>query len=400
MSEIATKETETKTEPINLHNMSDDEFSNLDPSDLDGLIPVETQEEKTATKTVAEEDNVDDTGGADATKESEAASTEGAVPTSDDLNLDLGNDERTEEQQATSTEADQATETDETASAATDESTDEVDTAAELAKVFAPFKADKKTIQVKNAEEARILMQFGANYSRKMEEMKPYRQMLKTLENNDLLDGDKINFLIDLHKKVPAAMKKFFKDSGLDPHDLSYEDDSPDYKPNDHLVPQQELDLDEVLDSIRDTPSFARTAKILQDDWDMASKRILLDNPGAIRVINDHIASGAFDQIDEVMATERALGRLEGLSDLEAYRKIGDAMYEAGKFANQKTPAPTGSTTQDSEQTNSGSETEAERKARKRAAATTTGAASAGKPRPNFLSMPDDELEKFDVNSL
>jgi len=88
MSEVATTETEVKTEPINLHNLTDDEFMNIDPSELDG-----SSEEKTATEATSVDDDVDDTGGADATEDSIEAGSEGAVPTSEDLDVDLGDDD-------------------------------------------------------------------------------------------------------------------------------------------------------------------------------------------------------------------------------------------------------------------------------------------------------------------
>jgi hypothetical protein len=383
--------TENSNDVPDLMEMSDEDFAKLSPSQFEGDDPDENQEQLADDTSSDVADDADDTGGADAAEETTEESTESTASPSEPLDLDFGNDTQPEEQQNQTSEDHQFSDTDDDASSVTDE-LPKADEESELAKVYAPFKADGRTIQVKTPEEVRTLMQFGVNYSRKMEEMKPYRQVLKTLENNDLLDGEKINFLIDLHKKDPAAMKKFFKDSGIDPHDLSYEDNS-DYSPNDHMVPVKELELDEVLNEIRETPAFARTAKVLQDDWDMASKRILLDNPGAIKVINDHIESGIFDEIDAVMATERALGRLNGLSDLEAYRKIGDAMQEAGQFkSQQKATASTGKTTQDSVQTSGSDDTV---KTRKRAASPTKGSTSARPPQPNFLDMPDDELEKF-----
>jgi hypothetical protein len=61
-------------------------------------------------------------------------------------------------------------------------------------------------------------------------------------------------------------------------------------------------------------------------------------------VINDHVQSGIYDTIVKEVERERMFGRLDGLSDIEAYRQIGDAIQNRGGFApvnkGQQTPAP------------------------------------------------------------
>lgn len=52
-------------------------------------------------------------------------------------------------------------------------------------------------MQVNSVDEAIQLMQMGANYTRKMQELQPHRKTLLMLENNGLLDEGKLSFLID-----------------------------------------------------------------------------------------------------------------------------------------------------------------------------------------------------------
>ncbi len=386
---------------INLAELSDEEIENLDPSTLEDEteLPDDKDQETSENETDPSDTETDDTDGADAETDQEESSTQETDSTSEDKPDDAGNVSQTDDTEQQTTSADQAEDQDDATSEATDETTDTPDASAELAELLAPFKAGGRMIKIKTPDDLRILAQKGVDYSRKMADMKPYRQMLKTLEKEGLLDPEKMNFLIDLHKKDPAAMKKFFKDSGLDPHDLSYEDDTEAYSPNDNMVPEKEIALDAVLDEIRETPAFERTAKLITNQWDTASKRVLLDNPEVIKFLNDHITSGVFDQIEDTMATERALGRLEGLSDLEAYRKIGDAMHAAGKFEpNPNAPSKTDSATQDSAQEKGSDNTEVNR--RKRAASPTKGGATSEKATPDFSKMSDDEIDKFDVTTL
>ena len=279
-----------------------------------------------------------------------------------------------------------------------DAATGNVDYKSEYTKMLAPLKAAKREIKLDNIDDARRLMQMGVDYSRKMEEMKPYRRILKTLEKADLVDIDKINFLIDLSNKDHSAVKKFLKDSEIDPIDLELEDDS-DYTPTDHTVSDNEIALNDVLDEIRNTPSFDRTIEVVSNEWDSASKQLLMDNPGVIQHINEHIGTGIYDQIANRVATERALGRLNGLSDLEAYKTVGDAMYDNGEFGspNSTSTSPSGNTSQASSHPN-GSNTDV--RARKRAASPTKGNAGVGKKVPDFSKMTDEQIEKFDLNSL
>ena len=379
-----------KTESIDLENMSDDDVMKLSLPDGEDV-------ELSATEADINETETDDTGGADAEENSEDESTQETDSTSVEAKDDTGNESQTDDTEQLNADAHQAESTEETQSDVPDEAPRKSDAKTELAKLLAPFKAGGRTIKVETPDDLRSLAQMGVDYSRKMADMKPYRQVLKTLEKENLLDGEKISFLIDLHRKDPAAMKKFFKESGLDPHDLAFEDGT-EFTPNDHMVPEKEIALDAVLDSIRDTESFSRTAKVITDEWDTASKRVLLDNPQGIKIINDHIASGVYDQIVDVMATERALGRLEGLSDLDGYRKVGDAMYAEGKFGkpNQHSTSPSGNNSQDSAQAN-GSETV---KSRKRAASPTKGSASAGKPKFDLANMTDEQVESINLSSL
>jgi len=233
--------------------------------------------------------------------------------------------------------------------------------------------------------------------------MKPYQRVLKTLEKNNLLDIGRLNFLIDLDKKNPEAIKKFLKDSEIDPMDLSLEDDAPAYKPTDHMVGEHEVALDEVLDEIRQTETFDRTAQVITKEWDTASRRVLYESPSIIRTLNDHMQAGIFDKIAEVMARERILGRLAGLSDLEAYKTVGDAIQAQNGFDqpnSDKQSSPDGSTAQQSQNSGSKSDKTDELRNRRLAASSPKGSASAGKPKVNLGDLTDDQIEKMSLSSL
>jgi len=266
----------------------------------------------------------------------------------------------------------------------------ELDFAEEFKKLTAPFKANGKDMQINTVDEARTLMMMGANYNKKMAGLKPSLRILKTLENNGLLDEDKLNYLIDLDKKDPGAINKLMKDSGINPLDLE-EDDASAYKPKAYNATNKEVELDAVLDDIRGTPAFKDTIDIVGNKWDDSSRRVLVDNPTIIKVINDHVSAGIFEQITVKVDRERMLGKLDGLSDIEAYKQIGDVMQAAGEFSSKKanTPIPT---IQETPVQQKSSNTD-----KKRAAGSTvkTGRSPKSNQEFNPLALSDEEFAKL-----
>ena len=206
-----------------------------------------------------------------------------------------------------------------------------VDFEAEYKRLLTPFKANGRDITVTSVDDAISLMQMGANYNKKMAGLKPNLKLMKLLENNGLLSEEKISWLIDLDKKSPEAINKLVKDSGINPMDFDAEK-AGEYKPKIHSVDDREMELDTVLDDISSTPSYNRTLAIVSKEWDGASKQVIAGQPQLLKVINSHVESGIYDLISKEVESGRMLGRLNGLSDLEAYRQVGDSIQARGGF--------------------------------------------------------------------
>ena len=324
-----------------------------------------------------------------------------SVPAAEDNESDA-EDEATDEEETVEENTEVVTEGDneETPSkkAKDDDKSDEgkdteLDYKAEYDRLIAPFRANGKDIQVHSVDDAITLMQQGANYNKKMAGLKPNLKLMKMLENNELLDENKLSFLIDLNKKNPEAVQKFIKDSGIDPLDIDTEK-ATEYTPNTYTVDDNEVELDTVLDNIRDTQSFNETIDVISNKWDASSKKILLEKPEIISVINEHVGSGIYAQISNVVESERMLGRLKGLSDLEAYRKVGDAIQSVNGFTGQTAPEPLQQVEKPTN-TNKKPKDDPKLKNRKRAASSTKSTPNK-KVDPNFnpLSMSDEEFEK------
>ena len=273
-----------------------------------------------------------------------------------------------------------------------------IDFESEYKRLLAPFKANGREIAVKSVDDAIALMQMGANYNKKMAALKPNLKLMKLLENNGLLSEDKIGFLIDLEKKNPAAINKLVKDSGIDPMDFDAEKASG-YKQTAYTVDDREIELDTVLDEIQGTPSYNRTLEIVSTKWDAASKQVIAGSPQLLKVINGHVESGIYDLISKELESERLFGRLNGLSDIEAYRQIGDALHAKGAFNSlaqgssqtQQKPA-----TQPVVVTPKPKVEDDKLKDKRRAASSTKPAAPTSVPKDfNPLALSDDEFSKL-----
>lgn len=274
-----------------------------------------------------------------------------------------------------------------------------VDYKAEYERLLAPFKANGREVAIKSIDDAISLMQMGANYNKKMAALKPNLKIMKQLENSGFMSEEKIGFLIDLGKKDPAAISKLIKDSGLDPMDLDAEKANT-YKQTAYAVDDREIELDTVLDELQGTPTYNRTLEV-SNKWDAASKQVIVSSPQLLKVINTHIASGIYDQISKEIESERMFGRLSGLSDIEAYRQVGDAIQARGGFnhleSNQGKPKPAAVVV-----TPKPTKEEEDRlKDKRRAASSTKPAAPASAAKEfNPLSMSDEEFSKVASNKF
>lgn len=327
--------TNTQVQEPDYLSMSDEEIMNMTGPVSTTTTTVEEEEEEAGTDDSAgAQDNQDDqnTDNADSKSEDDEQKDDEAKDDDDEPAAKPGEEESAEGDDPTKAQ-DKTPEQKDSEKVDEKKTTEEstIDFKAEYERLLAPFKANGRDIKVNSVDEAVTLMQMGANYNKKMAALKPNLKLMKLLERADLLSEEKISFLIDLNRKDAAAINKLVKDSGIDPMDLSAEKASA-YKQSTYTVDDREIELDTVLDDIQGTPSYNRTLEIVSTKWDAASKGVIAGNPQLLRVINDHVSSGIYDRITKEIDNERMFGRLVGVSDIEAYRQVGDALHARGEF--------------------------------------------------------------------
>jgi len=198
--------------------------------------------------------------------------------------------------------------------------------------LMAPFKANGKMITPRSPEEAISLMQMGANYTRKMQELQPYRKVMLMLQNNGLMDEDKLSYLIDLDKKNPDAIKKLLKDSGTDPLDFNPEEEVK-YQAGNHRVSDTEAAFATELDDLKSTPEGQATLGVISQTWDDASKDALFNNRGLLQTIQTQRENGIYDIITNEVSRLRMLGQVpNGMPFIQAYNQVGELLAKQGAF--------------------------------------------------------------------
>lgn len=198
--------------------------------------------------------------------------------------------------------------------------------------IMTPFKANGRTFELKTPDEAIRLMQMGAGYGRKIQELQPHLKVLRMLEKNDLLDEGKLSFLIDVNQKNPDAIKKIIKDSGLDPLDLNIEDNVQ-YNPVNHAVSDKEVEFQTALKDVQEHTTGVRTLQVINQTWDQESKSLLWDKPELLGVIQSQRDNGVYDQIASEIERQKLLGQIPNSTPfLQAYKIAGDHLQATNGF--------------------------------------------------------------------
>lgn len=305
-------------------------------------------------------------------------------------------DEGTESDESKPT-ADESESDDEEDDTKSESESTEVNYKDEHERALAPLKAIGRTVKVDTIEDLRTLAQMGIGYNKRMQVLKPNLKLVKMLEQNDLLDEGKLSHLIDISKKDPNAIRKFLKDSDIDPRDIDTEDDDVDsYRPSDHSVNDSQIELDQVLDDIRENDSFPKTIDTISNKWDEQSRSIILNDPQIIPVIDGHVQTGIFDKIVTEMEREKLLGRLNGMSDIEAYKATGDKLQKAGEFDT----VPESDPQEIEEKAKETKRVEKKRSDKRKAAGSTRGSSPKKKQAFDPLNMSDEEFAKISMEDL
>lgn len=214
-----------------------------------------------------------------------------------------------------------------------------VDYKAAYEKIMKPFKANGREIKLNNPDEVVQLMQRGAGYTKKMQQLQPSLKIIRMLQDNGLHDENIINNAIDVLKGDKAAIVHFLKEKGIDPLDIDSEA-AKGYKQTNHRIADDTMALHSTLEEVN---SSEHGMAVVRDanTWDSESKKAIFKNPQVLNLLADHREQGYYDQIVGEIEKQKALGNSEiaRLPFLHAYKVVGDAMEAKGMFGTQDAPA-------------------------------------------------------------
>lgn len=300
---------------IDYSTLSDEELAKLDLSNVEvnwDNNPINTTQDEIQTAVEETDDNSNET--------VNEAVTQADKPSS---NLDTQNTKATDtDDETVQTESGSDTNTD-------DKPAEQTDYQAFYEKLTKPFKANGREIQVQNADDMIALMQQGANYSKKMAQLKPNLALMRTLEQHGLNDADKITYLIDLYNKQPEAIAKLVKEADIDLYSFDT-DQAEQYTPKTVVNEPSALE-DTITELYGNHETFKDVVTDITTLWDKESKAIVSDNPEILRVMAKQADEGIYQQIMSAIDYEKMLGRLSGIPFLHAYEQVEARILQANQ---------------------------------------------------------------------
>ena len=189
-----------------------------------------------------------------------------------------------------------------------------------------PFRANGKEIQAKNHEEAIRLMQMGAGYGKKMQELQPYLKIAKMLENNGLMNEESLSFLIDVSKNKPEAIKTLLQQNKINPLDIDIDEKS-NYRPSNYSVGDNEVEFTLALRQLNSTREGQEIIREIDATWDNVSLKALREHPELFDVIQEQKASGTYQRIASEIDRMKTMGYIpQNTPFLEAYKNVGEIL--------------------------------------------------------------------------
>jgi hypothetical protein len=274
------------------------------------------------------------------------------------------------------------------------------DAQVQLQNLFAPLRASKQTVQIRDIDHARALMQMGVDYNKKMQGLKPYVPFVKALQKEGFDDPEKFNLLLAAGKGDVNALKRIIADNEIDLLDIADEEEveeAKNYQPNNFIPDPKQVEIEEVLETIKDSPSYNDTITLLTEVFDEKSRVRVADDPNIVALMNKDVESGVANKILEEMEYRQTVNRRPyGLSDLDWYIQI------AQEFSAQQQPQQPQQVQQQNQMQQPDNNSNAGRNKRRQSMGGVQGqsrsASSVPKSEYDILSLSDEEIEKLAQN--
>ena len=184
-------------------------------------------------------------------------------------------------------------------------------------------KANGQELELTNDELIKLAPK-ALDYTRKMQEIAPWRKTISALKENNTSEAD-VNLMISALNGDKDAVTEVVKRAGVDTLDIDTETEAP-YIVKEYGKSEQQLALEDVVNTISVDPEYVKTQRVVNNDWDRKSQDELVNNPQTIEALHYDIKAGIFDKVSPIALKYKALdnGRR---SDIEYYRMAGKEYY-------------------------------------------------------------------------
>ena len=272
-------------------------------------------------------------------------------------------------------------------------------------KIMAPFKANGTMIKLNNPEEVISLMQKGANYTKKTQELSRYKKTGYLLERANLLNEARVGLLIDAAQGNKEAIKQILRDNKIDPMSLvddSIEENQPRYVSNTRIS-DADIDLQETVNDISSNPGgkefLDQTLK-----FDHETQLILSTKPHLLSVLYSHTQNkdntghSIYDYISSEINRRKTIGIMpDSMPFIQAYDVIATEIRQRSSQRNQVNNGSAGVNFANnsglSNKPNLSQKFSNNSKAKSASLTRTTGSDTSSKP-INYLAMSDEEFIK------
>ena len=162
------------------------------------------------------------------------------------------------------------------------------------------------------------------DYTRKMQQIKPWRQTIDAIEQAQLSHDD-VSLMIDVLKGDKAAIAAVLKRTGVDTLELDTEDSK--YVPKSYGRDESTLAIKDVVDEISQDQEYSTTSKIIDREWDEGSWREMSKDPSLIKALHIDVKSGVYNKVQPI-AEKLKLYEGGRRSDLDYYKLAAQEYYK------------------------------------------------------------------------
>lgn len=181
-------------------------------------------------------------------------------------------------------------------------------------------------------DELKQLAPKAMDYTKKMQEIAPWRKSISALKESGMGESD-VNLMIDALKGDKQAIAEVLKRTSVDALDIDTDSNS-EYVPKQYGKDEAVQAIEEIVQSISTDVEYATTERVIDHQWDNASRQTIAQNPSMIRGLHEDVKNGIYSKVAPIAEKMKALGD-GSKSDLEYYIEAGKQFYATAEKTEQ-----------------------------------------------------------------